>query len=282
MATIPSVLRARRVLAKLRMAPLARFSLRALFCALMTAPAQPQIVGVRAASVAHSPNDIAADALREAARRFQVPVSWLSAVMRTESAGDATAASKKGAIGLMQIMPDTYAELRARHGLGPDPFDPRDNILAGTAYLAEMRARYGAPGFLAAYNAGPRRYEEHLLLGRPLPSETQDYVARLAPELGFESVPTAQNHASFEAMSAPIFVAITAPGLASEATPSGATNATKAATPAIVHPLFSASANDKIFIREAHSDAAPKAPSGAEATQAERIFVARGAGDDAR
>jgi hypothetical protein len=282
MATLPSLCRARRLPAKLRMARRTRFSLGALLCALMTTPAQPQIVGVRAASVAHSPSDIIADALREAARRFQVPVSWLSAVMRTESAGDANAVSKKGAVGLMQIMPETYAELRARHGLGADPFDPRDNILAGAAYLAEMRARYGAPGFLAAYNAGPRRYEEHLLRGRPLPGETQDYVARIAPELGFASIPTAQNHAPFEAMSAPIFVAISAPGLASEATPGGALKTPTATARAIVHPLFSASANDKIFIREANSDAAPKSPSGAEATQAERIFVARGAGEDAR
>jgi hypothetical protein len=189
---------------------------------------------------------------------------------------------KKGAIGLMQIMPDTYAELRARHGFGPDPFDPRDNILAGAAYLAEMRARYGAPGFLAAYNAGPRRYEEHLLRGRPLPSETQDYVARIAPELGFASIPTAQNHAPFEAMNAPIFVAFSAPGLASEATPASALKTPTAMTKAIAHPLFSAPANDQIFIREAHSDAVSKAPSGAEATRAERLFVARGAGEDAR
>ena len=84
-------------------------------------------------------------------------------------------------MGLMQIMPKTWTELRARYGLGADPYDPRDNILAGAAYIRELYDRYGAPGFLAAYNAGPGRYERHLATGRPLPDETQAYVATLAP-----------------------------------------------------------------------------------------------------
>lgn len=44
-----------------------------------------------------------------------------------------------------------------------------------------MHDRYGSPGFLAAYNAGPARYDEHLATGRPLPVETQDYVQMLTP-----------------------------------------------------------------------------------------------------
>jgi hypothetical protein len=83
-------------------------------------------------------------------------------------------------MGLMQIMPATYTGLRARHALGPDPFAPRDNILAGAAYLQELHSRYGWPGLLAAYNAGPGRYEGHLTTGRPLPVETQRYVAAIA------------------------------------------------------------------------------------------------------
>ena len=106
--------------------------------------------------------------------------------MRFESFGDARAISQKGAIGLMQVMPKTYAELRIRHRLGADPSDPHDNILAGAAYLREMLDRYGAPGFLAAYNAGPARYDEHLMKGRPLPGETQDYVVKLAPLIGVQ------------------------------------------------------------------------------------------------
>lgn len=119
----------------------------------------------------------------EAAQRFGVPEQWIRAVMRVESTGDVRAISSAGAMGLMQVMPATWADLRGRHRLGSDPYDPRDNILAGTAYLREMHDRYGSPGFLAAYNAGPGRYEEYLA-GRPLPAETRAYVAALAPIIG--------------------------------------------------------------------------------------------------
>jgi soluble lytic murein transglycosylase-like protein len=127
-----------------------------------------------------------ADYIAEAARRFGIPVSWISAVMGAESAGDVRAVSPRGAMGLMQIMPDTWSELRMRYGLGSDPFDPRDNILAGAAYLREMHDRYGSPGFLAAYNAGPQRYDEYLAGVRALPAETRAYVATLAPLVGDE------------------------------------------------------------------------------------------------
>ena len=119
----------------------------------------------------------------EASKRFTVPEHWIRAVMRVESDSKQRARSSKGAMGLMQIMPKTWAELRARHGLGADPYDPRDNILAGAAYIRELSDRYGTPGFLAAYNAGPGRYERHLATGRPLPDETQAYVATLTPML---------------------------------------------------------------------------------------------------
>ena len=121
--------------------------------------------------------------IAEAAQRFGIPAAWIRAVMRVESANDVRAISPKGAMGLMQIMPATWADLRTRHRLGGDPYDPRDNILAGAAYLRELHDRYGSPGFLAAYNAGPGRYEEHLA-GRPLPAETRAYVATLAPLIG--------------------------------------------------------------------------------------------------
>ncbi len=119
--------------------------------------------------------------VHEAAQRFGVPAFWISAVLAMESGGDVLALSSQGAMGLMQIMPNTWAGLRARHGLGTNPYEPRDNILAGAAYLREMHDRYGSPGFLAAYNAGPARYDEYLAKGRELPSETQLYVAMLVP-----------------------------------------------------------------------------------------------------
>lgn len=122
--------------------------------------------------------------IADAARRFGIPEAWIRAVMRVESRGDVRAISPKGAMGLMQIMPATWADLRARHGLGGDPYDPRDNIMAGAAYLREMHDHYGSPGFLAAYNAGPGRYEEYRTNGRPLPAETRAYVAALAPIIG--------------------------------------------------------------------------------------------------
>ncbi|MGH7025577.1 MAG: lytic transglycosylase domain-containing protein [Caulobacteraceae bacterium] len=123
----------------------------------------------------------------EAARRFGIPRAWIEAVMRLESGGQARAVSPKGAMGLMQLMPRTWADLRIRYGLGVDPFDPRDNITAGAAYLRELWDRFGPAGFLAAYDAGPARYQDHLATGRPLPAETQTYVARLAPAIGGET-----------------------------------------------------------------------------------------------
>ena len=120
----------------------------------------------------------------EASQRFGIPASWIRAVMQVESFGDVRALSPKGAMGLMQIMPELWATLRSRYGLGGDPYNAQDNILAGAAYLRELLDRYGSPGFLAAYNAGPARYEDHLATGRALPAETQAYVTSLAPMIG--------------------------------------------------------------------------------------------------
>jgi soluble lytic murein transglycosylase-like protein len=86
------------------------------------------------------------NALTKASNRFRLPVHWLRAVISVESGGDAKSVSSKGAIGLMQLMPATYAELRTRYGLGADPFDPHDNILAGAAYLRELLDQYGERG----------------------------------------------------------------------------------------------------------------------------------------
>lgn len=126
----------------------------------------------------------------EASRRFGIPEAWIWSVMRVESAGNPSATSHAGAMGLMQVMPGTYAELRSRHGLGPNAYDPRDSILAGAAYLREMHDRYGSAGFLAAYNAGPGRWEDYVSRGRPLPAETVAYMARLSPLVGGSTAPS--------------------------------------------------------------------------------------------
>ena len=115
-----------------------------------------------------------------------MPARWIRAVIQIESGGDEHAISPRGAMGLMQLMPGTWVELGVRYGLGLDPFDPRDNVFAGTAYLREMHDRFGSAGFLAAYHAGPSRYEHHLATGQPLPPDTVAYVAAVAPLIGDE------------------------------------------------------------------------------------------------
>lgn len=131
--------------------------------------------------------------IEEASHRFGIPPAWVRGVMRIESGGRTMLdgrpiTSPAGAMGLMQVMPATFAELSGRYGLGSDPYEPRANILAGTAYLREMYDRFGVDHFLAAYNAGPGRVDDHLRSGRPLPDETQRYVQALAPELGGDGV----------------------------------------------------------------------------------------------
>ena len=121
--------------------------------------------------------------IAEAAVMHDVPELWIREVMRVESAGRYDAISPAGAMGLMQIMPATWEELRARYQLGSDPFHPRDNILAGAAYLREMYDRFGSPGFLAAYNAGPGTFDRYLARQRGLPDETRRYVAMIAPRI---------------------------------------------------------------------------------------------------
>ncbi|WP_334163725.1 lytic transglycosylase domain-containing protein [Phenylobacterium sp.] len=122
-------------------------------------------------------------AIEEAAALSGLPRDWLVAVMDVESARQPRVVSRAGAMGLMQLMPGTWRELRGRLGLGTDPFDVRDNLIAGATYLREMHDRFGSPGFLAAYNAGPERYAAHLAGRRTLPAETVAYVARLAPRI---------------------------------------------------------------------------------------------------
>lgn len=143
--------------------------------------------GAAVRAVTQTSNPFAAF-IDEASERFALPVNWIGSVINIESAGDVHARSPKGAMGLMQIMPATWAELRERYNLGNDPYDPHDNILAGTAYLRELLDRYGSPGVFAAYNAGPPRYEEHLA-GGSLPDETRAYVTKLASLLAIELPP---------------------------------------------------------------------------------------------
>ena len=124
--------------------------------------------------------------IAEAAKRFAISEAWIRAVMRAESGGQTMLdgrpiTSPAGAMGPMQLMPETYAELRARFGLGSNPYDPHDNIIAGAAYLREMFDRYGYPALFAAYNAGPDRFESYAQGGENLPAETWNYLEKLGP-----------------------------------------------------------------------------------------------------
>ncbi len=130
--------------------------------------------------------------IAEASTRFGVPVVWIERIIRAESAGKTMLngrpiTSRAGAMGLMQLMPATWAAMRADLGLGRNPHDPRDNILAGARYLRLMYDRFGYPGLFAAYNAGPGLYARHLATGAALPSETRTYLAKVAVEGGSPS-----------------------------------------------------------------------------------------------
>ena len=158
------------------------------------APAPPPDPTIYGASLSPRPRFSGApisqwdEMIEDAARRFNLPPSWVRGVMRMESGGQAMLngrpiTSSAGAMGLMQVMPETFAAMTRRYGLGNNPYEPRANILAGAAFLREMYDRYGPNHFLAAYNAGPGRVDDHLRSGRPLPFETQRYVQALAPQL---------------------------------------------------------------------------------------------------
>lgn len=133
-----------------------------------------------------SPADPWGPYIEKAATRFDVPVLWIRAVMHVESNGEQykngqLTTSPVGAMGLMQVMPQTYDDMRQRYDLGSDPYDPENNIMAGAAYMREMYDIYGSPGFLAAYNAGPYRLDDYLSNHSSLPSETRRYVAMIGP-----------------------------------------------------------------------------------------------------
>ena len=124
--------------------------------------------------------------IKEAARRFRVPVTWIRAIVMIESGGrtmlgeNLPIRSSAGAMGLMQVMPQTWAQMRSAYRLGSDPYDPRDNILAGTAYLQLLYRQYGYPGLFAAYNDGPGMLEAHRRMRQFMPAETTAYVLDIA------------------------------------------------------------------------------------------------------
>lgn len=133
--------------------------------------------------------------IEEASTRFGIPTSWIERVMQAESRGYTTLngrpiRSRAGAMGLMQLMPATWTDMRARLGLGSNPDDPRDNILAGTCFLRLMYDRFGYPGLFGAYNAGPGAYAAWLAGNRRLPGETVAYLDTVGGTAQPESLAT--------------------------------------------------------------------------------------------
>ncbi len=164
-------------------------------CASHGPSASASSQAARYAAMAHGdyappgpPGDPWGPYIQAASIRFDVPGEWIRAVMHVESGGQEylngqLTTSPAGAMGLMQVMPETYQEMASQYQLGNDPYNPRDNIMAGTAYLRLMYDIYGSPGFLAAYNAGPHRLDNYLANQEPLPAETRRYVAMIAPRI---------------------------------------------------------------------------------------------------
>jgi hypothetical protein len=153
--------------------------------------------------------------IAEASKQFNISRDWIRAVIHMESGGrtmtgeNQPITSQAGAMGLMQLMPETYAEMRAQYGLGADPYNPRDNVFAGTAYLRLLYQRYGNPGMFAAYNDGPGKLEDHLYRGRPLPAETRHYVSGIAGLLGVKAGDAGEAHGQLARLTRPNGSAIT-------------------------------------------------------------------------
>jgi soluble lytic murein transglycosylase len=117
--------------------------------------------------------------VEEAATLYGVSADLVRAVIQIESNYNPRAVSRRGARGLMQLTPVTLRELDMKI----DPFDPRENILAGTKYLGLLLARHqgNVPLALASYNAGPTAVRRHR--GIPPFKETRGYVQKVQTQL---------------------------------------------------------------------------------------------------
>jgi len=112
------------------------------------------------------------DLVDEVAARHGVNPRLVKAMIRVESGYRADARSRKGAMGLMQLMPETARQYAVR-----DPYEPRTNIEAGIAHLQSLLERFTLPLALAAYNAGEAAVQR--FGGIPPYPETRDYVRRV-------------------------------------------------------------------------------------------------------
>ena len=147
--------------------------------------------------------------IHEASKRFGIAEDWIKAVMRMESGGHTQSAdgrpitSRAGAMGLMQLMPQTWSEMRSQYGLGTNPYDPHDNVIAGAAYLRVLYERFGFPRMFAAYNAGPGTVDAHAQGLRALPLETRNYIQGIVSMLGSATRPQQPNQTAVPAQLSP-------------------------------------------------------------------------------
>jgi len=114
------------------------------------------------------------DIIKKAHKKYGVEFSLIKAVIHVESDFNPKAVSKKGAKGLMQIMPGNFKTLSVKN-----PFNPSQNIMGGTLYLQRLliRYEYKLPLVLAAYNAGPVAVDKYQRI--PPYKETQNYVRKV-------------------------------------------------------------------------------------------------------
>jgi soluble lytic murein transglycosylase-like protein len=119
-------------------------------------------------------SDAPPDEIDRAAQQFNIPAELIRAVIAVESAGDCGAVSHRGAVGLMQLMPDTAGKMYVE-----DPVDPAQNITGGTRYLRHLANEFGGDMILtlAAYNAGPEAVRKYK--GVPPYEETRQYVKKV-------------------------------------------------------------------------------------------------------
>ena len=112
--------------------------------------------------------------IQEASDKFDLSFFLIKAIIKVESDFDSRAVSKKGALGLMQIMPQNLQAFNVR-----EPYDPKDNIMGGSRYFKSLIERYSGklPLALAAYNAGPTIVDKYRNI--PPIKETEDYVKKV-------------------------------------------------------------------------------------------------------
>ncbi len=134
------------------------------------------------------------DAVNAASDKHQIDPDLINSVIRAESAFNPHAVSRKGAQGLMQLMPDTATKLGVK-----DAFDPASNVNAGTQYLRDLLVLYHGDMVkaLAAYNAGPQRVAQYH--GVPPYHETRAYVAQIVRDFNRKKLAAQKSQASAQA-----------------------------------------------------------------------------------